>query len=43
MERLDTYDQTEWRDVARKLGWTDERFEVEWAEFQEVKARRLLQ
>lgn len=43
MTRLDEFDETEWRDVARLLrpDWTDEDCAREWAAFQEAKKLRI--
>lgn len=43
--RLDEFDKTEWRDVARQLhpDWTDDEFDGLWAEFQEMKSRKAAQ
>lgn len=43
--RLDEFDRDEWRDVARELrpDITDEQFDADWAEFQELKRRRAMQ
>ena len=40
--RLDEFDKTEWRDVARLLrpDWTDEDLDREWADFLEFKRLR---
>lgn len=43
--RLDEYDKTEWREVARLLkpDWTEEQFEEAWQEFLELKRRKTMQ
>ena len=42
--RLDEFDKTEWRDVARRLrpDWTEADFEREWNAYFEWKQRRAL-
>lgn len=42
--RLDEFDKTEWREVARILrpDWTDERFDDAWERFCEMKRSKSL-
>lgn len=42
---LHEFDRDEWRDVVRKVRpqMTDEEFDLEWAEFEAMKARKGLQ